>query len=155
MNSRSYDGKLADVWSSGVMLYVMLFCEYPFERPDDAADANRHQLILERIMVVQYSFPESIPVSDECKDMLSQILVGNPKKRLTIEQIQQHPWYLKDLPPGVVKMNDECLKLRHHTAGVQSEKEIQDIVMRAIGTAHPQPEDDDYIDDLLVCSLLV
>ena len=45
-NSRTYDGKLADVWSSGVMLYVMLFCEYPFERPEDAADAHRFQKVL-------------------------------------------------------------------------------------------------------------
>lgn len=42
-NSRTYDGKLADVWSSGVMLYVMLFCEYPFERPEDAGDPHRFQ----------------------------------------------------------------------------------------------------------------
>lgn len=34
----SYNGQKADIWSCGVMLYVMLFCEYPFERPEDEAD---------------------------------------------------------------------------------------------------------------------
>ena len=34
-NRRNYDGKMVDVWSAGVMLYVMLFCRYPFERPED------------------------------------------------------------------------------------------------------------------------
>ena len=93
-----------------------------------------------------------IPVSNECKDLLSKVLVGNPKNRYTIQQIQEHPWYLKDLPPGVIKMNDECLKLKDHSAGHQTEDEIYSIVMQAIGT-RPHDEDDDYIDDVMVHSL--
>ena len=48
--------------------------------------------VLERILQVDYTFPTSIPVSAECKDLLSRILVADPAKRFTIEDIQRHPW---------------------------------------------------------------
>ena len=54
--------------------------------------------VLERILQVDYSFPTSIPVSAECKDLLSRILVADPAKRYTIEDIQQHPWWLPQRP---------------------------------------------------------
>ena len=41
-----YDGEKSDIWSCGVMLYVMLFCEYPFERPEDDADKHGFQKVL-------------------------------------------------------------------------------------------------------------
>lgn len=89
-----------------------------------------------------------IPVSEDCKDLLSKVLVGRPNKRYTIQQIQRHPWFLKDLPPGVIQMNNECLKLRNHSSGFQSDTEIQDIVMQAIGTTHVL--DDNDCDDVIV-----
>lgn len=48
--------------------------------------------VLERILAVDYNFPSSIPVSSECKDLLSKILVADPAKRYTIADIQRHPW---------------------------------------------------------------
>ncbi len=45
-------------------------------------------------------------------------------------------------------MNNECLKLKDHSSGFQTEEEIQSIVMQAIGTSHVQ--DDDFDDDAMV-----
>jgi serine/threonine protein kinase len=50
MNRTRYDGKLADVWSSGVMLYAMLCCRYPFERPEDDDDPKGQHRIVQRII---------------------------------------------------------------------------------------------------------
>ena len=150
-NARHYDGQAADVWSAAVMLYVMLFCEYPFERAGDAAaGVNKFARVLDRIQRVDYRFPPGIPVSDACKDLISRILVADVGARLTVEQIQAHPWYATDLPPGVTSMNEQCLALRGQSAGAQSESEIQRVVMQAIGARAAADDDvDDYIDEAL------
>lgn len=49
--SRSrYEAHRADLWSSGVLLYAMLFCRYPFERVEDANSPQRHQALIRRIL---------------------------------------------------------------------------------------------------------
>ena len=73
-------------------LQVMLFCQYPFERAGDSQDKQRVNIVLQRIMNVDYSFPSEFPISQECKSLLAGILVADPRRRLTIPQIQQHPW---------------------------------------------------------------
>lgn len=46
-------------------------------------------------MQVDYSFPTSVAVSPECKDLLAKILIADPDKRITVQQILRHPWYMK------------------------------------------------------------
>ena len=53
---------------------------------------NAMAQVLERILAVDYHFPSSIPVSENCKDLLRHILVADPAKRYSIADIQKHPW---------------------------------------------------------------
>lgn len=150
---KTYDGMIADIWSCGVMLYVMLVGAYPFERPEDKHDHQKLQKMIQRILRVEYSFPSHVNISDECRDMLSKILVREPHRRITIEGLQSHPWYLKNLPPGVKEMNNNLI-VPHD--GLQSVTEIKRIVQEAslLGTASAPANQfldnvDCYLDDAM------
>ncbi|CAA0831170.1 Serine/threonine-protein kinase SRK2F [Striga hermonthica] len=92
LSRKEYDGKIADVWSCGVTLYVMLVGAYPFEDPDDPRNFKK---TINRILSVHYSIPDYVRVSKECKHLLSRIFVADPEKRITIPEIKKHPWFLK------------------------------------------------------------
>jgi len=108
-----YDGKLADVWSAGVMLYTMLFARYPFERPEDKTlrPHERTNKVLMRILKVDYVIPERPAISDEAKDLIQKVLVKSPKERLSLEQIQNHPWFQTNLPQGSLEYNTWALQV--------------------------------------------
>ncbi|KAK9816381.1 hypothetical protein WJX74_001337, partial [Apatococcus lobatus] len=107
----TYDGKMADVWSCGVMLYIMLSAAYPFGRAEDEKlrPSKKMHAMLQRILHVEYSLPRHVTVSPECQDLLRRILVAEPERRITMEQIQRHPWCLHDLPEGVAELNSKLL----------------------------------------------
>ena len=96
LSRKQYDGEIADVWSCGVTLYVMLVGAYPFEDPSDPRNFRK---TIQRIMGVKYSFPANLQLSRECHDLMARTFVANPAQRITIEQIKQHPWFLRNLPP--------------------------------------------------------
>jgi len=147
---KTYDGKIADIWSCGVMLYVMLVGAYPFERPEDKHDTQKLQKMIQRILHVDYHIPSHIRLSEECRDLLRRVLVAEPAKRMTVEDIYNHPWYLKHLPPGVREMND---RLGQPPEAMQRREDIAAIVAmaRKVDAAGPAygPETDDYIDDAM------
>nr|KAJ0199815.1 hypothetical protein LSAT_V11C600337600 [Lactuca sativa] len=99
LSRKEYDGKLADVWSCGVTLYVMLVGAYPFGDPDDP---RNFRTTVCRILSVQYAIPDTVEISLECKHLLYRIFVANPEKRITIPEIQMHPWFLKNLPTDLM-----------------------------------------------------
>ena len=83
LKEKPYDPYAADVWSSGVVLYVMVNGFFPFR------GVNESQLH-ESILNGQYPKPKD--VSNELNDLLSKILDINPNSRITIEQILEHAW---------------------------------------------------------------
>ncbi|XLU68843.1 hypothetical protein S245_027896, partial [Arachis hypogaea] len=78
LSRKEYDEKIADVWSCGVTLYVMLVGAYPFEDLEDPKDFRK--TIGFRIMSVQYSIPDYVRLPSECRHLLTRIFVANPAK---------------------------------------------------------------------------
>lgn len=51
---------------------------------------------------MEYKVPSSIKLSEDCKSLLSRILVADPTKRITIDGIFHHPWWVAGLRGGDV-----------------------------------------------------
>ncbi|XP_009620689.1 serine/threonine-protein kinase SAPK1-like isoform X2 [Nicotiana tomentosiformis] len=128
LSRKEYDGKTADVWSCGVTLYVMLVGAYPFEDPDDPRNFRK---TLTRILSVQYSIPYYVRVSKECKHLLSQIFVADPEKRITMEEIKKHPWFLKNLPIEFIEGEEASLQTNGENEPSQSIEEVLAIIQEA------------------------
>ena len=73
---------------------------------------------MQSIIEGKIEFPEGFKPSESCMALLSRMLEGNPKKRATVEEIQGHPWYQKDLPRGVMTMNDTMGKAAFSQVGL-------------------------------------
>lgn len=91
IQGKPYCGTEADVWSCGVILYVLLVGALPFE------DDNRATLI-RKIAEGQYSIPAFVNLSDEARDLIAQILKPNPTHRLRLFEIRKHQWFQQAFP---------------------------------------------------------
>ncbi|GAV69710.1 Pkinase domain-containing protein/EF_hand_5 domain-containing protein [Cephalotus follicularis] len=87
---RSY-GKEIDMWSAGVILYILLSGVPPFW-------AETEKGIFDAIMQGEIDF-ESKPwplISDSAKDLVRKMLTQDPKNRITSTQVLEHPWIKED-----------------------------------------------------------
>jgi len=76
-----------DVWSVGVITYILLSAHIPFDGEDEAE-------MFERILSATYAFPSPMwdGISAEAKDFISKIFVVDPKKRITVSDAMEHSW---------------------------------------------------------------
>ncbi|CAE6465149.1 hypothetical protein ACGC1H_004319 [Rhizoctonia solani] len=89
ISAKVYAGPEVDVWSIGVILYLMLAGRLPFE------DENTH-VLMDKICTGRYHMPSNI--SPDAANLIKNCIVVNPIKRLTMPEIMQHPWFLAGLP---------------------------------------------------------
>jgi calcium-dependent protein kinase len=96
---------LCDIWSAGVILYILLSGDPPFNGPNDSA-------IYQKVAQMKYTFPENKwkNVSNEAKDLISHMLVPE-EKRYTASQVLEHDWFknAKDVPLSDIEFNDKNL----------------------------------------------
>ena len=75
-----------DIWSLGVIIYTLIIGKPPFETRDV-------KTTYKRIKMNAYSFPETAIISEAAKNLISQILVTDPGKRPTLDQILTHDFF--------------------------------------------------------------
>jgi len=80
---QGYDGRKADLWSCGVILYVLLAGFLPF-------DENSMSALFKKIQAADFSYPRWF--SQEVRGLLDRIMTVDVNKRLTIPQMKEDPW---------------------------------------------------------------
>ena len=103
--------KLADCWSLGVMMYVMLAGTPPF-------NGNDNNEIMMAVYNGSYTFRHATfeYVSDSAKDLISRLLVKDSTRRFTAEQAYSHPWIqgcipkYNELPITILSSIDKFMK---------------------------------------------
>ncbi|XP_072525689.1 serine/threonine-protein kinase MARK1-like isoform X2 [Salminus brasiliensis] len=80
---KKYDGPEVDVWSLGVILYTLVSGSLPF-------DGQNLKELRERVLRGKYRIP--FYMSTDCENLLKRLLVLNPVKRGSLEQIMKDRW---------------------------------------------------------------
>ena len=82
-----YSGLAIDLWASGIILYSMLCGYLPF-------DDKNNDVLFRKILKCKIEFPQrkNIVISENAKDLIKRILRPDPSKRISLEEILEHPF---------------------------------------------------------------
>ncbi|ELP86467.1 BR serine/threonine protein kinase, putative [Entamoeba invadens IP1] len=107
---KTYDGCIADIWSCGVVLYVMAFGLMPF-------DGDTLDEILAKVQKGVFEFPSEPVVPDSLRELISRLMTIDPTKRITIPEIRQSTFFKSfkaetyEIPPIVDEAGEPITKV--------------------------------------------
>lgn len=85
--------EIVDVWAIGMILYEMIYGTHPYENCKDIDDLKNFS---KSNIIIPPEYNPNTNVSKECINLMKQMLEKEEKKRITLENLFNHPW-VKDL----------------------------------------------------------
>ena len=137
----SYDAPAVDIWSLGVILYMLVCGAAPFQEANDSET-------LTMIMDCKYTFPSHISTS--CKRLVSLMLQRQPHLRASLDDIIKDPWLNEcNIDPGDHLSDENSTNLPLVSREHLSEEEHSNIIQRMVNGEVATKED---IIDALDCN---
>jgi len=107
LKNKGYDSGAVDLWSAGVILYILLCGFPPFYEEELPA-------LFDQILKARYDFPSpwwdqisgGKGKGDGAKDLVRSCLVVDPVKRYTAAQVLAHPWIKGNAPDTAIDLNN-------------------------------------------------
>ncbi|CCG24130.1 Snf1 protein [Candida orthopsilosis Co 90-125] len=152
ISGKLYAGPEVDVWSAGVILYVMLCGRLPFD--DEFIPA-----LFKKISNGVYTLPSYL--SSGAKHILTRMLVVNPLNRITIHEIMEDEWFKQGmpdylLPPDLSKskhkkidIDEDVIRALNVTMGYDRD-EIINIIEKCNKHSSPQSQKNEILDAYLL-----
>jgi serine/threonine-protein kinase SRK2 len=129
-DTKPYTVEPADVWASGVVLFTVLFGGHPYLLKEHLESKYPYILkLIQNCKEGKIFFPSwAEQLMPSAAGLLSRILEPDPKIRMTIPEIIQHPWFQENLEPGIIARNSTMEATKDP---LQTFETIQGIIMQA------------------------
>ncbi|XP_056139423.1 serine/threonine-protein kinase SIK2 isoform X2 [Lampris incognitus] len=130
---QQYEGPQLDIWSMGVVLYVLVCGALPFDGPT-------LPVLRQRVLEGRFRIPYFM--TEDCEHLIRRMLVLDPSKRLSVAQIKEHKWMMLDVPvqrpmlyqqsvstegeTGVGEYSEQVLRLMH-SLGIDQHKTVESL----------------------------
>ncbi|KAJ4935760.1 hypothetical protein JOQ06_017288 [Pogonophryne albipinna] len=130
---QQYEGPQLDIWSMGVVLYVLVCGALPFDGPT-------LPVLRQRVLEGRFRIPYFM--TEDCEHLIRRMLVLDPSKRLSVAQIKEHKWMALYAPvqrpvlyqqplsdeaeAGVGEYSEQVLRLMH-SLGIDQHKTVESL----------------------------
>jgi len=145
----------ADLWSCGVIAYMLLSSEKPFY-------SRKRRSVIDKIMRCDYSFTSPVwdLITDDAKGFVSSLIVLDPKERLDAKAALEHPWFTnlvalsRDKPPVELMEGIEASLLNYAASSelkkvalnvIAHKSSSEEIVMLRTAFGHFDTEQDGFV----------
>ena len=132
---KHYDEK-CDIWSCGVILYILLSGRPPFGGDDD-------KQIMDRVSTGKYDLQSSPfnKISKSCIDLIQKLLIMDPKKRINSQEALNHPWFKENKSKELfnqIKDESALKKLLENLKAYKRDSIIQETALAYLVHNFPQ-----------------